>query len=196
MSEGSFFAYVNRMKYITRWGLMRNTHAENITEHSLQVAMFAHALAVIRKVYFPQDGRPVVEPEKVATMAMFHDCSEILTGDLPTPIKYHNPAISKAYKDVERVAIAKLLTMLPNELQQEYEVLFVPQEQAYIALIKAADKLAAYLKCVEETKGGNPEFKKALEENKRQLEAMEIPEVKYFMETFEPQFWLSLDELD
>ncbi len=196
MSERSFFAYMNRMKYISRWGLMRNTLSENITEHSLQVAMLAHALAVIRKVYFENDGRGEINPDKIATMAMFHDCSEILTGDLPTPIKYHNPEISKAYKDLEKIAVGKLIDMLPIEMKSEYEKLLWPEEKDYLELIKAADKLAAYLKCVEETKIGNPEFKKALEENKRQLAEFNLPEVKLFLEEFEPQYWLSLDELE
>jgi len=196
MSERSFFAYMNRMKYISRWGLMRNTLSENITEHSLQVAMLAHALAVIRNVYFENDGRVVINTDRIAAMAMFHDCSEILTGDLPTPIKYHNPEISKAYKDLERIAVEKLIDMLPIEMKGEYEKLLWPEDKDYLELIKAADKLAAYLKCVEETKIGNPEFKKALEENKRQLAEFNLPEVKLFLEEFEPQYWLSLDELE
>ena len=196
MSEMSFFAFINRMKYITRWGLMRNTQTENLSEHSMQVSIIAHALAEIRKVYFPNDGRTVVVPEKVATMALFHDCSEILTGDLPTPVKYHNPLINKAYKDVENVSIAKLLYMLPEEMRVEYVQIMQPIDQEYKLIIKAADKISAYLKCVDETKSGNLEFKRALEENKRALDLIDMPEVKYFMEKFEPKFWLSLDELD
>lgn len=196
MSEYSFFAIINRMKYISRWGLMRNTQSENNMEHSLQVSLIAHALAVIRKVYFSEGGRAEINADRVATMAIFHDCSEILTGDLPTPVKYHNPQINKAYKDVEKVAVKKLLAMLPNELRGEYEKLMLPDDKDYIEIIKAADKISAYLKCVEETKAGNDEFKKALAENKRQLNEMDLPEMRFFMANFEPQFWLSLDELD
>lgn len=196
MGVHSFFAFINRMKYISRWGLMRNTQTENITEHSLQVAFIAHALAVIRKVYFGNDGRKELNPDRIATIAIFHDCSEILTGDLPTPVKYHNPIISKAYKDVEIVAIKKLLGMLPVEMRNEYSDLMLPNDKDYIELVKCADKISAYWKCVEESKVGNPEFKKALEENRRIIDGIELPEVKFFMENFEPQFWLSLDELD
>ncbi|MEI6132440.1 MAG: 5'-deoxynucleotidase [Bacillota bacterium] len=196
MAKNSFFAYLNRMKYITRWGLMRNTVQENITEHSLQVAIIAHSLAVIRKVYFSEGAFLQVQPDRVATMAMFHDSSEILTGDLPTPIKYHNPKISKAYKELENVANLKLIQMLPTELQGEYSKLLAPAEKEYIEIIKAADKLSAYLKCVDEVKAGNNEFKRALEENKRVLDDSELPEVKWFLDSFEPSFWLSLDELE
>ena len=196
MGNYSFFAFVNRMKYISRWGLMRNTQSENITEHSLQVAFVAHALAVIRKIYFNDDGRNEINPDRVATMAIFHDCSEILTGDLPTPVKYNNPIISKAYKDVENVAIEKLLGMLPVEMREEYSELMLPDDNDYIEIVKCADKISAYWKCVEESKIGNLEFKKALDENKRQIDAIDLPEVRFFMEHFEPRFWLSLDELD
>ena len=196
MGQHSFYAFINRMKYIFRWGLMRNTQPENINEHSLQVAFVAHALAIIRKVYFNDDGRQEINPDRVATMAIFHDCSEILTGDLPTPVKYHNPDIKKAYKDVENIAIEKLLSMLPIEMRGEYGQLMLPEDKDYIEIVKCADKISAYLKCLEECKIGNPEFKKALEENKRQIGEIDLPEVKFFMERFEPQFWLSLDELD
>lgn len=189
-----FFAFLSRMKYITRWGLMRNTQPENIQEHCLQVAVVAHALAVIKNRFFGGD----VNADRVAVVAMYHDSNEIITGDLPTPIKYFNPEISKAYKDVEEVSKRKLLSMLPEGLMDEYaSILFHGEQDPEIwRLVKAADRISAYIKCLEEVKAGNREFKKASESILKTIKEMDQPEVKYFMETFMPSFSLTLDELE
>jgi len=186
-----FFAYVSRMRFIQRWALMRNTAPENVQEHSHQVAVLAHALAVIRNEKFGG----CVDAGQVAAAALYHDASEIITGDLPTPIKYYNPAIRGAYKDVEAVAEAKLLSMLPEELRPAYAGLLSPADGEVRTLVKAADKLSAYIKCVEELKAGNGEFREAAEQTRRALEAFGLPELTYFMETFLPSFSLTLDEL-
>ena len=189
----NFFAMISRMKLINRWGLMRNTQSENIQEHSLQVAIIAHALAMIKNEFF--DGN--VDTDKIAVFAMFHDANEILTGDLPTPIKYYNPEISKAYKDVEYVSKAKLLSMLPDKLKEKYsEIFYLDEETVEYKIVKAADRLSAYIKCVEEVKAGNNEFKKAGESILESINAIEMPEVKYFQEHFIQGFFLSLDELN
>jgi len=182
---------IARMRYINRWGLMRNTDPENIQEHSHMVAVLAHALAVIHNEKF--GGQ--VDPGTVAVAALYHDASEILTGDMPTPIKYDNPDIQSAYKAVEAVAEQKLLSMLPPDLRGAYdEVLTIPDPEVR-ALVKAADKLSAYLKCVEELKAGNNEFKKAKEQSLAALEENTLPALQYFMEEFLPGFELTLDEL-
>ena len=186
-----FFPMIARMRYIDRWGLMRNTQSENIQEHSHMVAVLAHALAVIRNRYF--GGR--VDPGAVAVAALYHDASEIITGDMPTPIKYDNPDIKAAYKAVERVAEQKLLSMLPEELRGDYETIITIPDSEIKALVKAADKLSAYLKCVEELKAGNLEFKKAKEQTYAALQEQQTPELKYFMEHFLEGFELTLDEL-
>ena len=186
-----FFAYVSRMRFIQRWALMRNTAPENVQEHSHQVAVLAHALAVIRNEKF--GGQ--VDPGTVAVAALYHDASEILTGDMPTPIKYDNPAIQGAYRDVEKMAEQKLLGMLPQELREVYApILTVPDEETR-RLVKAADKLSAYIKCVEELKAGNNEFRQAAGQTRKALEGYELPEVTYFLETFMDSFSLTLDEL-
>ncbi len=189
-----FFAFLSRMKYINRWGLMRNTYTENIQEHSLQVAIIAHGLAVIKNTYF--DGE--VNPERVAILAMFHDCNEIITGDMPTPIKYYNPQISKIYKDIEDISKEKIISMLPEEMADEYYSLFFknPDDMNCWKLVKAADRISAYIKCIEEVKAGNNEFKKARETILQTIEEINLPEVRYFMEKFIPSFNLSLDEID
>ena len=189
--KSHFFAYVSRMRFIQRWALMRNTAPENVQEHSHQVAVLAHALAVIRNEKFGG----TVDPGAVAVAALYHDASEILTGDMPTPIKYDNPAIRKAYKDVEAVAEGKLLAMLPEEVQAVYAPLLTPTAPEVIRLVKAADKLSAYIKCVEELKAGNNEFREAAAQTRKSLEAYELPEVVYFLETFMDSFALTLDEL-
>ena len=187
-----FFAYLSRMRYINRWGLMRNTFQENIQEHSHQVAVLAHALAVIRRDVFGGDA----DPGLAAAAALYHDASEILTGDLPTPIKYDNPDIQSAYQQVEAVAVGKLLSMLPEELRPAYEeALTIPDPEVRV-LVKAADKLSAYLKCVEELKAGNSEFKKAREQTYAALCRNPIPALSYFMEHFLDGFELTLDELN
>ena len=186
-----FFAYVSRMRFIQRWALMRNTAQENVQEHSHQVAVLAHALAVIRNEKFGGS----VDAGQVAVAALYHDASEILTGDMPTPIKYDNPDIQRAYKEVEAVAEKKLLRMLPSELQDVYESAITGEGGEIGELVKAADKLSAYIKCVEELKAGNNEFREAAAQTRKALEAYEMPEVTYFMETFMESFSLTLDEL-
>ena len=189
--KSHFFAYISRMRFIQRWALMRNTAPENVQEHSHQVAVLAHALAVIRNEKF--GGR--LDPGAVAVAALYHDASEILTGDMPTPIKYDNPDIQSAYKQVEAVAEQKLLNMLPEDLRPAYdEALTIPDPQVR-ALVKAADKLSAYLKCVEEVKAGNNEFKKAKEQTYAALCQNQIPALRYFMDRFLDGFELTLDEL-
>lgn len=186
-----FFAYISRMRFIQRWALMRNTAPENVQEHSHQVAVLAHALALIRNEKFA--GR--VDPGLVAAAALYHDASEILTGDMPTPIKYDNPAIRTAYKDVEAVAEGKLLRMLPPELQDAYAPVLTEVDPEVERLVKAADKLSAHIKCLEELKAGNAEFREAAAQTRKALEAFDLPEVRYFMDTFLPSFSLTLDEL-
>jgi 5'-deoxynucleotidase len=173
---------------------MRNTHEENIQEHSLQVAMIAHLLALIHNKFY--GGR--VDIERVLTLAVFHEASEVITGDLATPIKYFNPEIKKAYKDIEEVANKKLLEMLPKELQEDYDHILIEKKRdkrAY-AFVKAADKLCAYLKCLEELKAGNGEFEKAKNSIEGQIHEMNMPEIAYFMKNFAPSFSLTLDELN
>ena len=186
-----FFAYISRMRFIQRWALMRNTAPENVQEHSHQVAVLAHALALIRNEKF--GGH--VDPGAVAAAALYHDASEILTGDMPTPIKYDNPAIRTAYKDVEAVAEGKLLRMLPPELQAAYAPVLTAVDPEVERLVKAADKLSAHIKCLEELKAGNAEFREAAAQTRKALEAFDLPEVRYFMDTFLPSFSLTLDEL-
>ena len=189
--KSHFFAYISRMRFIQRWALMRNTAQENVQEHSHQTAVLAHALAVIRRERFGG----TVDPGAVASVALYHDASEILTGDMPTPIKYDNPAIQRAYKEVEAVAERKLLHMLPEELRHAYAPVLTPTDGEVIRLVKAADKLSAYIKCVEELKAGNTEFREAAAQTRQALEGYGLPEVDYFLETFMDSFSLSLDEL-
>lgn len=186
-----FFAYISRMRFISRWALMRNTASENVQEHSHQVAVLAHALAVIRNQNF--GGH--VDAGAVAVAALYHDAAEILTGDLPTPIKYFNPAIKQAYQEVESVASDKLLHMLPPELQGVYAPILQGGDPEIALLVKAADKLSAYIKCVEEVKAGNAEFRDAAAQTRWALEAFDLPETTYFLNTFMPSFSLTLDEL-
>ena len=188
----NFFAYISRMRYIGRWSLMRNSLPENIQEHSHMVAVIAHALGVIRRDVF---GVPC-DPNEAAAVALYHDASEILTGDLPTPIKYHSADIRGAYKQVEQLACDKLLATLPAELRPAYEPLLTGETQQRLHdLVKAADKLSAYIKCIEERKAGNNEFLSADKQTRAVLEASPLPEVAYFLEHFIPAFELNLDEL-
>ena len=189
--KSHFFAYISRMRFIQRWALMRNTAPENVQEHSHQAAVLAHALAVIRNEKFGGTA----DPGAVAAAALYHDASEILTGDMPTPIKYENPAIRGAYKDVEAVANRKLLTMLPEALHSAYAPLLTEVPPEIEALVKAADKLSAYIKCVEELKAGNAEFRDAAAQTRKALEGYGLPEVEYFLETFMDSFSLTLDQL-
>lgn len=187
----NFFAYMARMKYITRWSLMRNSVSENIQEHSHMVAVLAHALAVIRRDVF--GGK--ADPEACACAALFHDATEIFTGDLPTPIKYFDPEIRSAYHRVEDAAAEKLLGMLPEELRGAYEPLLREEDGEVRNLVKAADKLAAYLKCREELAAGNSEFADAEKETLALLRGMEMPEVDWFLTNFAGAFGLTLDGL-
>lgn len=194
MSGYHFFAMLARMKYISRWGLMRSTFHENISEHSLDVAIIAHALATIRNRRF--DGN--LNPERAALLGVFHDCTEILTGDLPTPVKYFNPEIRDAYKKVEHVAGEKLLSLLPEDLRESYTGLFLPEpeDEPLWKIVKAADKIAALIKCVEEEKAGNPEFSKASVTLRQSIDDMRMPEAECFLRDFLPSYTLTLDELD
>lgn len=193
MNHSHFFAYLSRMKLINRWPLMRNVQTENISEHSLQVAFVAHALALIKNKKFAGN----VNPERIALIAMFHDASEVLTGDLPTPIKYYNPEIAREYKKIEKIAEQKLVGMLPPEFQDDYRMLIdsdalQPEEQH---IVKQADALCAYLKCIEELSAGNNEFKLAKKRLKKTLRDRHSEEMDYFMNVFVPSFHLSLDEI-
>ena len=187
-----FYALLGRMRYITRWGLMRNTFSENIQEHSHQVAVLAHALALIRREIL---GLPTPDPDRCAVAALYHDASEILTGDLPTPIKYYNPDIKNAYKQVERVAGNRLLDMLPPQLRESYEHLVLEDDKDLEPIVKGADKLSAYIKCVEEQKAGNTEFDSAAAQTMQSLKAMGREELDWFIENCLPAFSLDLDQL-
>lgn len=189
--KSHFFAYISRLRFIQRWALMRNTAPENVQEHSHQAAVLAHALAVIRREIY--GGK--VDPGAVAAAALYHDASEILTGDMPTPIKYQNASIRAAYKEVEALAAGRLLAMLPEELQTCFAPVLTEVDPEVEELVKAADKLSAYIKCVEELKAGNAEFREAAAQTRKALEAFGLPEVAYFLETFIDSFSLTLDEL-
>lgn len=188
----NFFALISRMRYIGRWGLMRNSLPENVQEHSHMVAVIAHALGVIRRDIFKEE----CDPNILAAAALFHDASEILTGDLPTPIKYHNGEITQAYHEVERIASQKLICMLPVELRSAYKPLLSGKVDGDgETLVKAADRLAAYVKCIEERKAGNNEFLSAEKQTLNRIKDMRLPEAEYFIEHFIPAFELDLDEL-
>lgn len=187
-----FFAMMSRMKYINRWGLMNNTKNENISEHSLQVAMLAHALATISN----ERLGTTFDENKAALIGIFHDASEILTGDMPTPIKYYNTTIKDAYKNVEKVAENKLIEMLPLDLQGVYRDLISPKDEQLLIFVKAADKLSALIKCIEEVRMGNNEFLKAKESIYQALVDMNLEALDIFMAEFLPDFLLTLDELD
>ena len=190
--DSNFFALISRMRYIERWSLMRNSIYENIQEHSHMVAVIAHALGVIRRDVY---GIPC-DPEACATVALYHDASEILTGDLPTPIKYHDEEIMSAYRRVETIASEKLLGMLPQELQAAFEPVLVGETQRELhPIVKAADKLSAYIKCIEERKAGNNEFLNAEKQTLAAIHAYNLPEAEYFIEHFIPAFEKTLDEL-
>ena len=184
----SFFAFISRMKNITRWSLMRNSASENVQEHSHMVAVIAHALAVIRRDIYGEFS----DPASAAVCALFHDASEIFTGDLPTPVKYLNLEIMSAYKQIEAKASQKLLQTLPPEMRPAYEGIFAEG----LPLVRAADKLAAYIKCLEELSTGNLEFRHAADQTLKKLKALNMPEIDYFMENFIPAFEMTLDELD
>ena len=188
-----FFAYINRMKYIKRWALMRSTIEENVSEHTEQVSVIAHALAEIKNRYFGGN----VDILKVLLYSQYHETSEVITGDLPTPIKYFNKEINCAYKDIEKGAALKLLETLPEELLEGYKPYVLPDENSEeYKIMKAADKISAYIKCVEEVKSGNTEFVKAKESIYNAIAAIDREEVKYFMENIAPRYNCALDELE
>ncbi|OCL24574.1 5'-deoxynucleotidase [Gilliamella sp. wkB171] len=193
MNTSHFFAHLSRLKLINRWPLMRNVRTENVSEHSLQVAFVAHALAIIKNKRF--NGN--VNPERIALLAMYHDASEVITGDLPTPTKYYNPQITVEYKKIEKIAQHKLINMLPKELQDDFRCLidddFYTEEEK--SIVKQADALCAYLKTIEELSAGNNEFKLAKQRLKKTLSERSSPEMDYFLDVFVPSFNLSLDEI-
>lgn len=187
-----FFAYLNRLKLIRRWGLMRNTVKENDMEHSMQCALIAHGLAALARARFGKD----VDPEHVLSLALYHDAGEVITGDLPTPVKYKNPEIKSAYKRIEAMASEQLLDMLPPDLKDAYRPYIRPDESTYAwKLVKAADRICAYIKCIEEQNLGNREFDQAKASIHQSIIQSDLPEVAAFMAEFVPSFELSLDEL-
>lgn len=192
--KNHFFAMLSRMKYINRWALMRNTHTENISEHSLEVATVAHALAVIHNTRFGGN----INVDRVAVLGVFHDAPEILTGDMPTPIKYYSKQIQEAYSQVEDDACNALLDMLPDDLREQYAPYFIKCEEDRLLwkFVKAADRICAYTKCIEESKAGNHDFDKAAKTNLKGLEAIDMPEVKCFMDEFLGSYSLTLDEMN
>ena len=190
--ESHFLAILSRMKYIERWALMRSSRPENLSEHALDVALIAHVLASLGNV---RHGRHL-DADRAAVLGLFHDASEIITGDMPTPIKYFNPEIREAYRKVEEVADQKLLAMLPPELRPIYEDILRPADAEVEELVKAADKLSAHIKCLEELKAGNEEFRQAARQTAEALESYDMPELRYFREHFLGSFQLTLDEME
>ncbi len=194
--QDQFYSMLSRMKLINRWGLMRNTRNENISEHSLETAMLAHCLAVIHNTYFGGN----VNAERCALLGVFHDVTEIITGDLPTPVKYYNPEIRTAYKEVEDTAKKQLISMLPEEMRGEFRPLLSPEEDCseeeleLWKFVKAADKLSALIKCIEERMTGNSDFLSAEKASAEAVKAMKMPEADYFMEHFLPSYDNTLDE--
>ena len=187
-----FYALMGRMRYITRWGLMRNSFKENISEHSHQVAVLAHALALIRRDILKLEGP---DPDRCAVAALYHDASEILTGDMPTPIKYYNSEIKEAYKQVEHVASQRLMNMLPQQLRDVYEPYVMGSDEQVSAIVKAADRLSAHIKCLEEQKAGNTEFDFAAKQTWDSMQELKSPELNWFVENCLPAFNLNLDQL-
>lgn len=194
MKENHFYAMLSRMKYINRWGLMRNTIKENISEHSLDVAFIAHALGIIHNTYFDGD----INVERLAVMGMFHDTTEIITGDMPTPVKYYSSVIRNAYKEVEQVAMDELLLGLPEDMRAAYQpyLLETQEEMNLWKFVKAADKLSAFVKCIEEKKMGNADFDNAYTTIEKSIQSMaeEMPEVAYFVKYFLPAYNQTIDE--
>ena len=187
----SFFAILSRMKYINRWGLMNNTKYENISEHSLQVAMFSHVLVTIANKRLGES----LDADRAAVIGIYHDAGEIITGDMPTPIKYYNADIKSAYKEIESIAEQRLLSLLPEDIREEYEDIVSPTDHQLLVYVKAADKLSALIKCIEEVRMGNMEFNDAKNTTEKTLRAMNLPALEIFMEEFLPSFYKTLDEL-
>ena len=193
MENSHFFAMLSRMKYITRWGLMNNTNTENISEHSLQVAFFAHLLVLLHNRRTGDE----LNAERAAVLAMYHDTTEIITGDMPTPVKYYNPEIISSYKKVEKLAGERLVSMLPEELRDEYTDIILMEnkkDEELKIFVKAADKLSALVKCTEELRMGNDDFLKAKFSTERAIRDLKLPEADEFMERFMPSFNLTIDE--
>lgn len=188
--QNHFFAILSRMKNIYRWGLMRNTKNENLSEHSLETAYITHALCIIENKKFGGN----IDANAAAVYAMYHDTTEIITGDMPTPIKYYNPKINEVYKEIETVAANKLISMLPDYMKDEFEPIYFNSDEKISKIIKAADKISAYIKCIEERKMGNSEFKAAEQSIKEYIDNIDLPSVKIFMKDFIPSYSLTLDE--
>ncbi len=191
--KSHFFAYISKIRWISRWGLKRNAIPENVMEHSWEVSTIAHALAIIRNRLYGGN----VDVNAVATAALYHDCSEVITGDMPSPIKYHSKAIQEAYKSIEAKAQRELVALLPVELQQDFTAVMVEENipRSTMQLIKAADTLSAYIKCQAEIACGNGEFAKAAEDLAVRVQRYNLPEVDYFIKVFVPSYQLTLDEL-
>ena len=191
--KSHFFAYISKIRWLQRWGLKRNTINENVMEHSWEVSVIAHALALIRNRFYHGN----LDVNAIVVAALYHDCSEVITGDMPSPIKYHSTEITRAYKTIERQAEHELLNLLPEQLKQDYRAAMIEQELApeHKQIIKAADSIAAYLKCKMEVAAGNFEFSTAEKEIEAKLKAFDLPEVGYFLDTFSSSYELTLDEL-
>ena len=195
MTSSHFYAMLSRMKYINRWGLMNNTRPENISEHSQQVAILTHCLVLIHNKRFGGE----LDAERAALLAVFHDSTEIITGDMPTPIKYQNPEIIVAYKQIEEKAADRLVALLPEDFRDEYDRIFKQngeQDEQLRRFVKAADKFSALIKCIEEMRMGNDEFKKAKETIQKSIDEMDMDEARVFEKEFLPSFNLALDELE
>ena len=192
-NNSNFFAILSRMKYVNRWGLMRNSKNESLSDHTLDVVFISHALVVIANTYFGAS----LDEGRVVLLAAFHDTPEIITGDLPTPVKYFDPEIKQAYDRVERSAKIKMIAQLPEEMQGTYETIMdgnKPEDAQLMKYVKAADKLSAFIKCIEEEQSGNRDFEKAKESTRKIIEDLNMPEVDFFVENFLPGYYLTLDE--
>ncbi len=191
--NNSFYALAFRMKYINRWGLMHSSRNETLSEHCADTAVLAHALAIIGNKFFGKN----YNADRVMTLAMFHDMCEVYTGDMPTPVKYSSEEMRTAYKEIERLSCEKLISKLPDELKSDYAEILNPKgkDAEYKKLVKAADKLSALLKCIEELHNGNPEFSGAYESTKKSIDSNECEELKYFIDNFLDSFTLTLDEM-
>ncbi len=192
MKDSSFFSLILRMKHINRWGLMRNTFSDNLAEHSLDTAVIAHCLCVIGNIYFGKN----LNADRCAVLALYHDAPEIITGDMPTPVKYYSETLRSIYKDVEKEAVSELLRQLPSEMQKTYSDIFnfEDEEKIYYPYVKSADKISALIKCIQEEQSGNKEFKNALQGQLDSLKEINLPETEFFIEHFIPAFYKSLDE--
>lgn len=186
-----FYAYLNRMKYIRRWGLMHSTSPENDMEHAAQTALLAHGIALIARERYHRD----IDPEHVLALALYHDAQEVVTGDLPTPVKYHSPELQSAYHRMEKEAAERIVALAPEELREAYRPYFIPSQNAAYQLVKAADRIAAYIKCVEERQAGNREFLSAEASILKSIQAIDLPEVQDFFRECVPSFGMNLDEI-